>query len=581
MKSIDALIQSYTDKRVILGAAVAILQGGEIIYLGGFGKTSVEDNGTKVTPLTLFAYGSICKTICATLIMRLVEKELLNLDTPLVDYLPDLQFSNADYGRKITLRHLLSHMSGLPAAGKGWGPRDPDSLRRFVYEQIPYYTFLSEPGAVHLYSNTVICIAGHIAEAVTGKFYDDLVQEYVFDPLQMERVTFDPVVAITYPIALPHESGPDGEPYVIHRMTYNVSGNSSSFALGSVSDLAKLAQMYLNRGIFGDQRFLTASSIAEMHKLHGSRHLTGADHPIHHASQGYGLGIMSGDYKGRKVARHSGMSQSYNCFFELFPDDKAGVVLLTNYGYEDPLLELWATLCDVALDLPQQGIVFIDKPATISPPLDGNHLQHYAGTYLNIARADLATFVMVDDELVLERQGSSMPLVPFGKGQFYGEYSKNRHLPVEFVPDAQGKITHVMIIGELYHHIELDFAVEPDLHLWKLFEGVYKDPSNSNQEEIFTVRLQDGVLFIVQGDHKVPCKAISNYCFLSDHGLIEFESTHSDEVKILVWGKATRYYPLNEHEYSLNHVIQYLVDVPVVQQRMNQTQPLRHSEPDK
>src|SRR5262245_20759566 len=121
-QTIDTLIQSYTDKQAILGAAVAILQDSEIVYLGGFGKTTIEDHGAKITPLTLFAYGYMCITICATLIMRLVEKGLLNLHTPMVDYLPELQFSNADYGRRITLRHLLSHTSGLPAAGKYWGP---------------------------------------------------------------------------------------------------------------------------------------------------------------------------------------------------------------------------------------------------------------------------------------------------------------------------------------------------------------------------------------------------------------------------------------------------------------------------
>ena len=137
-------------------------------------------------------------------------------------------------------------------------------------------------------------------------------------------------------------------------------------------------------------------------------------------------------------------------------------------------------------------------------------------------------------------------------------------MPVEFGSEAEGKITHVMIFGEPYHSIALDIEFEPDLHLWQLFEGVYKDPSNSNNAEIYTIRLRDGVLFIAEGDREVPSKAISNYCFLSDLGLIEFKETHSPEAKILVWGKATRYYPLNEREYRLNKIIQYLVDVPAV-----------------
>lgn len=102
------------DQQAALGAAVALIKGGEVIYSGGFGTTTVAEHGVKVTPRTLFYYGSICKTLCATLIMRLVEQRQLALDTPIVHYLPDLHFSNPTYGQKVTLRHLLSHTSGLP-----------------------------------------------------------------------------------------------------------------------------------------------------------------------------------------------------------------------------------------------------------------------------------------------------------------------------------------------------------------------------------------------------------------------------------------------------------------------------------
>jgi CubicO group peptidase (beta-lactamase class C family) len=561
MKSINDLVQPFIDRQAILAAAVAILKDGEIVELGGFGTASVEESGVKVSPQTLFAYGSISKTICATLVMRLVETGLLDLDTPICDYLPGLNFSNPAYGRKITLRHLLSHTSGLPAAGKDFGPRDPDSLGRFIYDQIPLYTFLAEPGGVHLYSSTVFCIAGYVAEAVTGKYYDDLVQEYVFDPLQMDRTTFDPSVALTYPLALPHEIGPDGKLQVTHRLAYNASGNPSGFALGSVTDLANLETMFLNQGTFQGQRYLSASAIAEMHRLHASRYVEDHAHPLAHANQGYGLGFFTGHYKGRRTARHGGVSQSYNCFFELFPDDRTGVVLLTNYSQEGPLMELVADLYDYALGFTHEGLLFLDKPKAIDPTPDAGQLQHHVGNYLNVESADLATFVLADDALVLERQGKSLPLISIGDGRLFGEVSDKYRLTVAFIANSGGKVTHVMITGEPYFLIEIDPAFQQDSHLWKSYEGIYKDPSNSNLIEIFTVRLQDGVLFVSEGDHEVPAKAISDRCFLSELGLIEFEDTNSNAVKVLVWGKATRYYPLDQHEYMVNGVIRYLVDV--------------------
>ncbi|MBE2201489.1 MAG: beta-lactamase family protein [Anaerolinea sp.] len=563
MKSINDLIQSAVEEKAAIGAAVAILQGGEIVFTDGFGLASVELPQVKVTPHTLFAYGSISKNICGALIMRLVEKGLLRLDTPIVHYLPDLRFSqNEAYGRQITLRHILSHTSGLPMAGKYWGPRDPDSLRRSVYEQVAHFAFLAEPGAIHLYSNMVFCLAGHIAEAVTGRFYDDLVQEYLFDPLQMRRTTFDLCAAITYSLALPHESDPDGQLHLLRPLPDNGSGHPSSFALGPIADLANLARMYLNQGQFDGGQFLTAASIAEMQRLHASRRITSAAHPLAHPNGGFGLAFNVGRYKGRRVARHGGMTPGYNCFFDLFPDDRAGVVALTTYlpEHEGRLVELVAALYDYALELPHEGVVYLDKPKAIS--LDADQLRPYGGDYLNVETANLATFLVVDGKLTLQRGEEILPLIPIGNDEFYAQVSETYRLSVAFLFNSDGKAAHALIGGQPYHPIALDPAFTPDSRLWRSFAGVYKDPSNMDKADILTVRPEDTVLYIAEGDYEVAAKAIDGRCFLSKLGLIEFEDAPAQDLQILIRGKATRYYPLAEQEYRANGVIRYLVDVP-------------------
>lgn len=549
MHNLDRLIQSFIDQHAALGASVALLRDGEVVYLGGFGTTSVEDIGVRVTPQTLFAYGSICKSLCATLVMRLVELDLLDLDNLITTYLPDFHFSNADLGARVTLRHILSHTTGLPAAGKDWGPRDPDSLRRFVYEQVPHYTFLSEPGVVHLYSNTVFCIAGYLAEVVTGKHYDNLMQEYVFDPLQMHRVTFDPAVALTYSVALPHTRNEDGTLRVAHRMPYNVSGNPSSFALGTAEDLAHLAQMYLNQGRYGEQHFLAASSIAEMHNLHASKSITSAANAWVHINEGYGLGFNVGNYRTHRAARHGGMSLSYNCFFDLFPDDRAGVVLLTNQCDDEKLLELVVALYDSVLGLPNQGMVYLPKPIP-QPLLDiARTARRYTGAYVRIETGDVAIVSVEDQSLVLERHGQRAALVPIGNNEFYVDVSETYRLPVAFLVDVNGSATHAMVGGEPYHPITIDRTFQPEQAQLLEYEGVYKDPSNSNHEDTFTVFLNTNTLVIAQGTKEYRCTAVSDSCFLSELGMIEFVRSGVDAVHILIAGKATRYYPLNTHAY--------------------------------
>ncbi len=253
---VEQLIQPHIEAGDILGLSLAVIQGNDIVYSGGFGKTSTEESGVLVTPNTLFALGSVCKTLCAVLVMRLVEEGKINLDTPVIEYIPELKFSNENLGKKVTTRHLLSHTSGLPAFGKTWGSRDPDSLKRFVLEQVPYYTFFAQPGAIYLYASSAFCIAGYVAEVVTGRYYEDLIRAYVLDPLSMTRTSFDPTEILTYSVALPHDKMDDGSLKVSHQIPYNVCGNPSGFAYGSILDLTQLAKIFLNSGRLSNESLL-------------------------------------------------------------------------------------------------------------------------------------------------------------------------------------------------------------------------------------------------------------------------------------------------------------------------------------
>src|SRR6185437_1268816 len=96
-----------------------------------------------------------------------------------------------EWGRRITLRHVLTHMSGLPPGGKNYGSRDPDALRRFIWEELARSPIRHEPGTIHWYSNTAFCLSAYLAEVVTGRYFQELVAAMVFEPLEMRRSTFD------------------------------------------------------------------------------------------------------------------------------------------------------------------------------------------------------------------------------------------------------------------------------------------------------------------------------------------------------------------------------------------------------
>ncbi len=518
---LEQRIQHVTEAQRVVGMALVMIQNAEVIYARGFGVTSSEDGGVPVTPHTLFCIGSISKTLTATLVMRLVEQDRLDLDTPVITYMPGFIFSNAERGKAVTLRHILSHTSGLPSAGKDFGPRDPDALRRFVWDELPRYAFVADPGEVHLYSNTAFVLAGHLAEVVTGKYYDQLVHELIFEPLHMRRSTFDRAVAMTYPLALAHEAGAGDRARTKHRFTDNVSGNPAGFGISSALDLANFAIMHLNHGQFQHTRVLSPESIALMQTSHANRYTGDAE-------SGYGLGLYTGEYKGVRQVGHGGMLESYNCYLHLFPDRGVGVVLLCNYDPDDFTFGLIRDMHDQLLDLPANYAASV-----ITEPNRAMWSRHM-GTYLSL-QSGLAHVKIVDDQLVLEREGMDTLLAAVEGGLYLANGA-----PVGFVPDVDGPTQYMVIHGEPYCRYELDPSFVPDPAAWTSYEGTYVewviDP------DPIRIRIADGELFLQWWGDEVKCMPLSNASFTSARGVIEFELAEDGSEPVLITGKAARRY---------------------------------------
>lgn len=526
---------------VVLGASLALVEAGQITFAGGYGRTAVGETGVAVDSDTLFAYGSISKVICATLIMRLVEQGLLDLDRPLVEYLPRLSFSDPTYGQRVTLCHVLSHTTGLPAAGRYYGPRGAGALREVVEAEVPHYAFLAAPGTLHLYANTVYCIAGYAAEIVTGRDYDSLVQELVLDPLGMVTTSFAPPLSAAGRIALPHERGEDRlQP--ITRLPVNDAGHPSSFAYGTATDLARLALAHLDEIESQAPRFLAPSTLREMHREHTSRHVTGAAHPLAHVSAVYGLGIMTGGYKGHRVLRHGGMTLSFNCFFDLLPQSGSGFVLLTNASEEGPLMELVAFLYDHLTGNPSSGIVPLEAPPSIDSPEEKKRWPLYEGVYLNVEWGGLVAVRTNGEILLLEQDGGTeLPLTCTAPGRYYAQAGNDSRLPLAFLADGTGDVEHLMFAGAPYHRYRIQSQPTVGDKLAD-FAGSYQDPYNMNDEEVLHIKVDDSRLLIREGkDEWSVCERLGSRAFRCDLGYFEFEDDCGTPV--LVWGKATRYLP--------------------------------------
>ncbi|MDJ0754004.1 MAG: serine hydrolase domain-containing protein [Ardenticatenaceae bacterium] len=540
--ALENLIQTGLKERHFVGVGVVLIQDGQISHAAGYGTTNLIDGGCSVNPDTLFAIGSVSKLICATMIMRLVEQEVLDLDRPVVEYLPEFKFSNMEYGRQITLRHLLSHTSGLPSGGRDYGPRDRDALRRVVWEEIPHYRFIGAPGRYHQYSNTAFCLAGHVAEAVTGHDYDHLVTEQVFKPLGMNHSTFDPTVAMTYPLALPHLKKEGEELSVRRRMTRNQAGHPSSFGYSSTADLARLGMMIINHGTLDGESFLAPATVQEMQTPACDLHVRSAAHPFWQIYTGYGLGMQTGRYAGTLIARHGGVNPGFQTFFDLFTLQRAGVIMQFTYLETTPMLDTVMKGWHTVLNLLKRDPFYASAPAAIRKTAP-REAKNYVGTFLNLDRGEIARLEMIGRQILLEYQGRQRPLVQVGPTEFYGEISHGVRIPVWMIVDEEdGSCKDILIWGYPFHRIELLEDVEVKAEELDRYCGTYVDRYNRNPQEEIVIQRKDGRLQLHEGETVMIYRPLVGNQFIGDMGIVEFFADEADQVTHFQLGQATCFF---------------------------------------
>ncbi len=331
------------------GLAAAAARGEALVYARGFGVTSVEEGGAAVTPTTLFPVASVTKPLTGTLVLRLVDAGVLDLDRPVTAYVPWLRFADPAAGPGVTLRRLLSHTAGLPlfssAGYRPYGATDAGALRRWVRRSLPRCRLVAPPGARYAYSNAGVALAGFVAAAAAGRPFPALLRELVLDPLGMRRTTLDPAVALTYPLALPHARGPAGELAVVHRFPHDAALAPAAGIISSAHELARFASLHLTGGRFRGRQLLAPASVAAMHARQ-----TATGEPS--GTDGHGLTFGTDVYKGVRLAEHDGEGGWCTSQLLLAPDHGAGVVALCN-AYRAGLTAAAATLVlDRLLGLP-------------------------------------------------------------------------------------------------------------------------------------------------------------------------------------------------------------------------------------
>jgi CubicO group peptidase (beta-lactamase class C family) len=386
---VEALFARWTAQTP--GCAVAVSADRRVVLERGYGMADLEHDA-RINPSTIFEAGSVSKQFTAAAVLLLARDGKLSLDDPVHKYVPELP----DYGVVVTIRHLLTHTSGLRdwgaiAALEGW----PRTTRAYTHAHVLDIAARQRalnfpPGTQWSYSNTGYNLAAIIVSRVSGKPFAQFTRERIFEPLGMSHTSWrDDFTRVVPGRAIAYTEAKDG--YHTQMPFENVHGNGG--LLTTVGDLLRWNANFADPKV-GDRAFVEEEE-------RPGRLTDGRSH-------GYGLGLFVRTYRGVPEISHGGSTAGYRAYLLRFPQQKVSVAVLCNAANANA--EGFARgVADLYLDASVKAAA---RPAAVS--LGAAQLEARAGLYRHTTTGWPLTLVL--DKGSLRADGNE--LVPVGDRRF-------------------------------------------------------------------------------------------------------------------------------------------------------------------
>jgi CubicO group peptidase (beta-lactamase class C family) len=298
------------------GMAVAVIRNGQVLHSKGYGIAG--PNGQPVTPQTAFQIGSITKSFVALVILQLASEGKLNLDDPVVRYVPTFRTASTSQSNRITIDHLVTHRSGLTTLdGNSLATADTGSSgpAAAVAEMADAKLF-ADPGMTFQYSNANYVLLSHLIEVLDGRSFEQALQARIFDPLGMDntfvQVAHSDAIAIAtgyrlwFGVPVPTQSDPDAVP---DRRAMGAGG-----IWASIEDMAR----YLEAVRTGDPRIVPEKA----DRLFRIKHFS--------EQWGYSYGWYANSAGDAPFFEHSGFTPGFFALATIVPATGEAVVVLTN-----------------------------------------------------------------------------------------------------------------------------------------------------------------------------------------------------------------------------------------------------------
>lgn len=341
LQQLESDIHDLVAARRIAGLAIGIIQDGAFAYANAFGVQNIE-TGASLTKHSLFTTCSVAKTIVGTAIMQLIEQGMVQLDAPVVYYLPYFRLDDPRY-QAITIQQMLTHVSGMrseeDASEFAWDNPEYDdgALERHV-RSLANHKLTAAPGERFAYCNFAFNVLSEVIAKVSGVFFERYVREQIFAPLQMEMST------MLYREVEPRYRA---EPHLGEEVTtfhsvypYNRPHAACSSLISNINEMCRWAQVHLNQGELDGARILRPESYQVMW------------HPYVQSSETEqrGLGWVHFNHRGIPAIGHDGWDTGFGATYWLFPAQRAAAIVLSNkdFGLFD-IYDLAGRMSDMAL----------------------------------------------------------------------------------------------------------------------------------------------------------------------------------------------------------------------------------------
>ena len=472
---IDGLFQEW-DREDSPGAAAAVLKGGDLVFSRGYGTAQLE-YGILISPATVFHVASVSKQFTAFAVTLLAHQGRLSLDDDIRRHLPEVP----DFGRVITIRHLIHHTSGLrdqweALAMAGWR-LDDVITRDHILTMVKNQKELNfDPGERYLYCNTGYTLLGEIVGRATGRTFSAWTAENIFVPLGMDHTHFHDNHEHIVP-GRAYSYGPNEEQgFRKSVLSYANVGATSLFT--TTEDLLKWAQNFMDPKVGGPE---VIEQMQELGVLNSGRKIPYA----------FGLGIRN--HRGVRMISHGGSDAGFRTWLGIFPDQDLAVAVLSNLGSVSPN-RLGLQIAEMYLEADMRPVP--EKKNQAAPTkkreaaeVDPMVYEVYAGRYA------------LDDGTVLEivKEGGRLFAVHSaqGRSELFPEtiaryFLKDADVVLTFHPDKDNYVERVTVVssGRPMQGKRIQSTSMTDA-LMKAFTGNY---FSEELETVYTIGIRDGKL---------------------------------------------------------------------------------------